>query len=71
MGIDYARLIINRFRERHVVGTSTVLAETVDRVVIINEGRLRFAGPLEDLGHLEAAFLRLTAAREQSPLDRP
>jgi ABC-2 type transport system ATP-binding protein len=38
------------------------VAQTVDQVVIINEGRLRFAGPLEDLGDLEASFLRLTAA---------
>ena len=30
------------------------------RAVIINQGRLRFAGPLDDLGDLEASFLRLT-----------
>jgi ABC-2 type transport system ATP-binding protein len=29
------------------------VAQTVDQVVIINEGRLRFAGRLEDLGDLE------------------
>jgi ABC-2 type transport system ATP-binding protein len=42
------------------------VAQTVDQVVIINEGRLRFAGPLEDLGDLETAFLRLTDARQQT-----
>ena len=41
------------------------VAQTVDQVVIINEGRLRFTGPLEDLGDLEASFLRLTDARQQ------
>jgi ABC-2 type transport system ATP-binding protein len=38
------------------------VAQTVDQVVIISEGRLRFAGPLDDLGDLEASFLRLTDA---------
>jgi ABC-2 type transport system ATP-binding protein len=38
------------------------VAQTVDQVVIINQGRLRFAGPLGDLGDLEASFLRLTDA---------
>jgi ABC-2 type transport system ATP-binding protein len=38
------------------------VAQTVDQVVIINEGRLQFAGLLEDLGDLEASFLRLTDA---------
>ncbi len=42
------------------------VAQTVDRVVIVHEGRLRFAGPVADLadsdGALEPAFLRLTAA---------
>ena len=47
------------------------VAQTVDQVVIINEGRLRFAGPLEDLGDLEASFLRLTDARHQSLKDLP
>ena len=52
---------------RAVVVSSHVLAEvaqTVDRVVIVHKGRLRYAGPLADLGTdaagLESAFLRLT-----------
>jgi ABC-2 type transport system ATP-binding protein len=40
------------------------VAQTVDHVVIVHQGRLRFAGPLLELGDtassLEAAFLRLT-----------
>jgi ABC-2 type transport system ATP-binding protein len=40
------------------------IAQTVDQVVIISDGWLRFAGSLEELGGsgaaLEAAFLRLT-----------
>ena len=51
-----------------IVVSSHVLAEvaqTVDRVVILHEGRLRFAGTLAELtatdASLEAAFLRLTA----------
>jgi ABC-2 type transport system ATP-binding protein len=54
---------------RTVVFASHVLSEvaqTVDHVVIVSEGRLRFAGPLEEIGAennaLESAFLRLTAA---------
>jgi len=54
---------------RTVIVSSHVLAEvaqTVDRVVILNSGRLRFAGPLDELAGsfdaLESAFLRLTAA---------
>src|SRR5215216_7843867 len=38
---------------RTVLVSSHVLSEvaqTVDQVVIINQGRLRFAGPLDDLG---------------------
>jgi ABC-2 type transport system ATP-binding protein len=53
---------------RTVVVSSHVLAEvaqTVDRVVIVHRGQLRFAGPLADLGSdaagLESAFLNLTA----------
>jgi ABC-2 type transport system ATP-binding protein len=46
----------------HVLGE---VAQTADRVVIVSAGRLRFAGPLRDLGGtggaLESAFLRLTA----------
>ena len=47
------------------------VAQTVDQVVIINQGRLRFAGPLDDLGDLEASFLRLTDAHQQSVRDLP
>ena len=47
----------------HVLGE---VAQTADRVVIVSAGRLRFAGPLDDLGGtgtaLESAFLRLTGA---------
>jgi ABC-2 type transport system ATP-binding protein len=46
----------------HVLGE---VAQTADRVVIVNAGELRFAGPLHELGGsgraLESAFLRLTA----------
>jgi ABC-2 type transport system ATP-binding protein len=51
---------------RTVLVSSHVLAEvaqTVDRVVIVDEGTLRYAGPLADLGDaLETAFLRLTGS---------
>ena len=59
---------------RTVLVSSHVLSEvaqTVDQVVIINQGRQRFAGPLEDLGDLEASFLRLTDAHQPSPKDLP
>jgi len=51
---------------RTVLVSSHVLAEvaqTVDRVVIVHEGRLRFAGTLADLAgdSLETAFLKLTS----------
>jgi ABC-2 type transport system ATP-binding protein len=53
---------------RTVLVASHVLAEmaqTVDRVVIVSAGRLRFAGPLGEIGAtnaaLESAFLSLTA----------
>jgi ABC-2 type transport system ATP-binding protein len=52
---------------RTVIISSHLLAEvaqTVDHVMILGSGRLRFAGPLSELGDtgasLEAAFLRLT-----------
>ncbi|MBO0871589.1 MAG: ATP-binding cassette domain-containing protein [Micromonosporaceae bacterium] len=52
---------------RTVLVSSHVLAEvaqTVDRVLVLHRGQLRFAGPLPELaaadGSLEAAFLRLT-----------
>ena len=42
------------------------LAQTIDDVVVVAGGRLRFSGPLDALldveGDLESAFLRLTAA---------
>jgi ABC-2 type transport system ATP-binding protein len=42
------------------------VAQTADHVVIVSAGRLRFAGPLHDLGAtgaaLESAFLKLTVA---------
>jgi ABC-2 type transport system ATP-binding protein len=54
---------------RTVLVSSHVLSEvaqTADHVVIINAGRLRYAGPLAELdadgSSLEDAFLRLTAA---------
>jgi ABC-2 type transport system ATP-binding protein len=53
---------------RTVLVSSHVLSEvaqTADHVVIVNAGRLRYAGPLTELdadgGSLEDAFLRLTA----------
>jgi ABC-2 type transport system ATP-binding protein len=67
---------------RTVVISSHVLAEvaqTVDRVLVVSDGRLRFAGPLADLtdlgapdagASLEAAFLRLTDASVPIPVDR-
>ena len=49
---------------RTVIVSSHVLAEvaqTADRVVIVNDGTLRYAGPPAGLGDsLETAFLRLT-----------
>jgi ABC-2 type transport system ATP-binding protein len=52
---------------RTVIVSSHVLSEvaqTADHVVIVNRGRLSYAGPLDELGtgkeNLEAAFLRLT-----------
>jgi ABC-2 type transport system ATP-binding protein len=47
----------------HVLGE---VAQTADRVVIVSAGRLRFAGPLDELGGtgtaLESAFMKLTGA---------
>ena len=56
---------------RTVLVSSHILAEvrqTADRVVILHEGRLRYAGPLHELAGpdgtgLEGAFLELTGAR--------
>jgi ABC-2 type transport system ATP-binding protein len=53
---------------RHLLSEA---AQTVDQVVIINQGRLRFAGPLDDLGDLEASFLRLTDTHQPSLKDLP
>jgi ABC-2 type transport system ATP-binding protein len=57
---------------RTIVISSHVLAEvaqTVDRVVIIHAGRLRFAGPLADVTRhgdsLESAFLQLTTVEQR------
>ena len=66
-------------RGRTVLVSSHVLSEvaqTVDRVVIVSSGVLRFDGPLRELGGaaaLEAAFLRLTAgdARDSDSGDGP
>ncbi len=56
---------------RTVLVSSHVLSEvaqTVDRVVIISAGRLRFAGPLTELGDgLEKTFLHLTSDPARSP----
>jgi ABC-2 type transport system ATP-binding protein len=67
-GMAWLRGLLREFAAsgRTIVLSSHVLSEvaqTVDEVVIIHEGQLRFAGPLPDLGvreGLEAAFLRLT-----------
>jgi ABC-2 type transport system ATP-binding protein len=60
---------------RTVIVSSHVLSEvaqTVDHVVIVHEGRLRFDGPLAELadtaGSLEAAFLRLTGTATAAAL---
>jgi ABC-2 type transport system ATP-binding protein len=60
---------------RTILMSSHVLSEvaqTVDRVIIITSGTLRFAGPLGELTGvrgetLEAAFLRLTTDRSRQP----
>jgi ABC-2 type transport system ATP-binding protein len=60
---------------RTVLMSSHVLSEvaqTVDRVVIVAGGTLRFAGPLDELTGaggetLEAAFLRLASAPDPDP----
>jgi len=70
-GIAWLRGLLRGLADqgRTVVVASHVLgevAQTADRVVIVSAGRLRFAGPLDELGGtgtaLESAFLRLTAA---------
>jgi ABC-2 type transport system ATP-binding protein len=75
-GLDPAGMVwlrdLLRERARHggsVIVSSHVLpevAQTADAVVILDRGRLRFAGALAELGQtataLESAFLRLTDA---------
>ena len=63
---------------RTVLVSSHVLSEvaqTVDHVVVMHEGRLRFDGPLHRLADgdttLEAAFLRLTTDRTDAPAPAP
>lgn len=80
-GLDPAGMVWLRGLLRHLADegrtiliSSHVLSEVAqiaDRVVIINEGRLRFAGPLDELGDLEDSFLRLTNAPEQPTTDLP
>src|SRR5690349_10933427 len=70
-GIAWLRGLLRGLADqgRTVVVASHVLSEvaqTVDHVVIVSEGQLRFAGPLDEIGPagnaLESAFLKLTAA---------
>ena len=76
-GTAWLRSLLREFaaQGRTILISSHVLSEiaqTVDDVVIMNSGTLRFAGPLADLteddASLEAAFLRLTSAQ---PLPNP
>ena len=71
-GIAWLRDLLRELAEggRAILISSHVLSEvaqTVDQVVIIHEGRLRFAGALDGLGpdSLEQAFLSLTGARAE------
>jgi ABC-2 type transport system ATP-binding protein len=67
-GIAWLRGMLRQFagEGRTIVVSSHLLSEvaqTVDQVVILTEGRLRYAGPLAELAaesSLEAEFLRLT-----------
>jgi ABC-2 type transport system ATP-binding protein len=69
-GMAWLRALLRELagQGRTVIISSHLLAEvaqTVDRVVILSAGRLRFAGSLGELAReddLESAFLRLTAA---------
>jgi ABC-2 type transport system ATP-binding protein len=72
-GIAWLRGLLRGLADegRTVLVASHVLSEvaqTADHVVIVNEGRLRFAGPLRELGEtsgaLESAFLNLTAVSQ-------
>jgi ABC-2 type transport system ATP-binding protein len=71
-GIAWLRGLLRSLADqgRTVVVASHVLgevAQTADSVVIVSAGRLRFAGPLDELGGtgaaLESAFLRLTGVQ--------
>jgi ABC-2 type transport system ATP-binding protein len=70
-GIAWLRGLLRSLADegRTVIVASHVLSEvaqTVDRVVIVSAGQVRFAGPLDEIGStnnaLESAFLKLTAA---------
>jgi ABC-2 type transport system ATP-binding protein len=72
-GIAWLRRLLRELAAegRTILISSHVLSEvaqTVGQVVIVSDGRLRFAGPLPELGgggtSLEAAFLRLTGATD-------
>jgi ABC-2 type transport system ATP-binding protein len=69
-GIAWLRGLLRGLADegRTVIVASHVLSEvaqTVDRVVIVSSGEVRFAGPLGEIGAtntaLESAFLKLTA----------
>jgi ABC-2 type transport system ATP-binding protein len=69
-GIAWLRGLLRGLADegRTVIVASHVLSEvaqTVDRVVIVSAGQVRFAGPLGEIGAtntaLESAFLKLTA----------
>ena len=69
-GIAWLRdLLRTQAREGHAILVSShvlsEVAQTVEQVVIVHEGRLRFAGALDDLGadSLETAFLNLTRSQ--------
>ena len=70
-GIAWLRGVLRGLADegRTVIVASHVLSEvaqTVDHVVIVSAGQVRFAGPLGEIGPantaLESAFLKLTAA---------
>jgi ABC-2 type transport system ATP-binding protein len=70
-GIAWLRGLLRSLADqgRTVIVASHVLSEvaqTVDHVVIVSAGQVRFAGPLDEIGPtsnaLESAFLKLTAA---------
>ena len=69
-GIAWLRNLLRRLADegRTIVVSSHVLSEVAqvaDAIVIVNDGRLRFAGPISELTAdgrtLESAFLHLTA----------